>query len=85
MGDAKEKRRDLREKLTSDRLVVAPGAHNALVAKLIEDAGFPAVYMTGSGVANTLLGRPDVGLITQSEMTDMAHHLCHLGQRCSGG
>ena len=74
MGDAKEKRRDLREKLTSDRLVVAPGAHNALVAKLIEDAGFPAVYMTGSGVANTLLGRPDVGLITQSEMTDMAHH-----------
>ena len=75
MRDAKEKRRDLREKLTSDRLVVAPGAHNALVAKLIEGAGFPAVYMTGSGVVNTLLGQPDVGLITQSEMTAMAHHL----------
>ena len=75
MRDAKEKRRDLRKKLTSDRLAVAPGAHNALAAKLIEDAGFPAVYMTGSGVVNTLLGQPDVGLITQSEMTAMAHHL----------
>ena len=75
MRDAKEKRRELREKLASDRLMVAPGAHNALVAKLIEDAGFPAVYMTGSGVVNTLLGQPDVGLVTQSEMTAMAHHL----------
>lgn len=75
MRDAKEKRRALREKLTSDRLVVAPGAHNALVAKLIEEAGFPAVYMTGSGVVNTLLGQPDVGLVTQSEMTAMAHYL----------
>ncbi|MCY4430186.1 MAG: isocitrate lyase/phosphoenolpyruvate mutase family protein, partial [Rhodospirillales bacterium] len=75
MRDAKEKRRDLREKLTSDRLVVAPGAHNALVAKLVEEAGFPAVYMTGSGVVNTLLGQPDVGLVTQSEMTAMAHYV----------
>ena len=75
MRDAKEKRRDLRKKLASGRLVVAPGAHNALAAKLIEEAGFPAVYMTGSGVVNTLLGQPDVGLITQSEMTAMAHYL----------
>ena len=75
MRDAKEKRRDLRKKLASDGLVVAPGAHNALAAKLIEEAGFPAVYMTGSGVVNTLLGQPDVGLITQSEMTAMAHYL----------
>jgi 2-methylisocitrate lyase-like PEP mutase family enzyme len=43
-----------------------------MAAKLIERAGFPAVYMTGSGVANTLLGVPDVGLLTQSEMTFMA-------------
>ena len=52
-----------------------PGAWNALSARLVEEAGFPAVYMTGSGVANTLLGKPDVGLLTMGEMTMMAHYL----------
>ena len=61
--------------LGSGELAPVPGAWNALSARLVEEAGFPAVYMTGSGVANTLLGKPDVGLLTMGEMTMMAHYL----------
>ena len=63
MNDAHSKRKRLREMIGTGKLVVAPGAHNTLTAKLIEEAGFPAVYMTGSGVANTLLAQSDVGLV----------------------
>ena len=72
MQNPSAKRRALREKLASGNLVVAPGAHNGLSARLVQEAGFDAVYMTGSGVANTLTGGPDVGLLTMSEMTMMA-------------
>ena len=54
---------------------MAPGAHNGLSARLVEEAGFEAVYMTGSGVANTLTGGADVGLLTMTEMTMMARFI----------
>jgi len=72
MPNPASKRRRLREMVASGTLVVAPGAHNGLAAKMIEAAGFPAVYMSGSGVANTLLGSPDVGLTTLTEVTLVA-------------
>ena len=75
MSHARSKRKALRTMLVSGPLAAAPGAWNALSARLVEEAGFPAVYMTGSGVANTLLGKPDVGLLTMGEMTMMAHYL----------
>jgi 2-methylisocitrate lyase-like PEP mutase family enzyme len=75
MKDTKTKRRELRKRLEEGPLVVAPGAHNGLSARLVQDAGFEAVYMTGSGVANTLTGGPDVGLLTMSEMTMMARFM----------
>jgi 2,3-dimethylmalate lyase len=50
--------------------VLLPGCYDALGARLIEQAGFDAVYMTGFGSAASLLGRPDVGLLTASEMLD---------------
>jgi 2-methylisocitrate lyase-like PEP mutase family enzyme len=53
--------------------VLAPGAYDALSARLVESAGFPAVYMTGFGTAASALGRPDVGLLTMSEMVGRAH------------
>jgi 2-methylisocitrate lyase-like PEP mutase family enzyme len=56
--------------------VVAPGTFNALFAKLIVEAGFPAVYLSGAGVANTLLGRPDLGIVTMNEMLMVAEHVC---------
>jgi 2-methylisocitrate lyase-like PEP mutase family enzyme len=56
--------------------VVAPGAFNAMFAKLIEEAGFPAVYLSGAGVSNALLGEPDLGILTQTEMATVAAHVC---------
>jgi carboxyvinyl-carboxyphosphonate phosphorylmutase len=53
-------------------LLVAPGAYDALSARLIAQAGFPAVYMTGFGTAASVLGQPDVGLLTMSEMVARA-------------
>jgi 2-methylisocitrate lyase-like PEP mutase family enzyme len=57
----------LRGLLAGDGLVVAPGAYDCLTARMVEDAGFPAVYMTGAGTAASL-GYPDYGLLTMSEM-----------------
>ena len=62
----------LRELLASPDLIVAPGAYDALSARLIAQAGFPAVYMTGFGTAASVLGQPDVGLLTMSEMVSRA-------------
>ena len=50
--------------------VIVPGAPNALTARMIADAGFEAVYVTGAGVTNAYLGVPDLGLITLSELAD---------------
>lgn len=75
MTNASSRRRMLRNRLAEGRLLVAPGAHNGLSARLIAEAGFPLVYMSGSGVANTLTGRADVGLLTMTEMVMMARFL----------
>jgi carboxyvinyl-carboxyphosphonate phosphorylmutase len=64
--------RRLRDLLSEPEPVLAPGVYDALGARLVEEAGFPAVYMTGFGTAAARLGRPDVGLLTMSEMVDNA-------------
>ena len=61
----------LRELLAGDALVVAPGAYDCLTARIVEQAGFPAVYMTGAGTAASL-GYPDYGLLTLTEMAQNA-------------
>jgi 2-methylisocitrate lyase-like PEP mutase family enzyme len=58
----------LRALLAGRRPVLAPGAYDALSARLVERAGFEAVYLTGFGAAASLLGRPDVGLLGPDEM-----------------
>jgi carboxyvinyl-carboxyphosphonate phosphorylmutase len=65
----------LRQLLAGPHLLVAPGAFDALSARLIAQAGFPAVYMTGFGTAASVLGQPDVGLLTMSEMVARASAL----------
>jgi 2-methylisocitrate lyase-like PEP mutase family enzyme len=60
--------RTLQTLVTSGRLLIVPGAANALTARLIEDAGFPAVYVTGAGIANTFLGAPDIGLLSLPQL-----------------
>lgn len=65
----------LRALLETARPVLAPGCYDALGARLVEEAGFPAVYMTGFGTSAGLLGRPDVGLVSMSEMADNARRI----------
>src|SRR5690348_4293416 len=67
--------RALRSLLAKPEPVLAPGAYDALSARLIEAAGFPAVYMTGFGTSASHLGRPDVGLMTMAEMVDHARRI----------
>ena len=61
----------LRGLLRGEDMVIAPGAYDGLTAKLIEQAGFPAVYMTGAGTSVSR-GYPDFGLLTMSEMVENA-------------
>src|SRR5689334_23279691 len=58
----------LRARLRRGGIVTAPGAYDALSALLIEQAGFEAIYLTGNGQAASMLGLPDVGLVTLTEM-----------------
>lgn len=58
----------LRTLLATKEIVVAPGVNDALTARLVEIAGFPAVYLSGAGVSYTHLARPDLGLVTMDEM-----------------
>jgi len=65
------KARHLRELLNKPGIISTPGAYDVWSARLVEKAGFPAVYMTGYGAAVSVIGQPDIGLIT---MTEMAIH-----------
>src|SRR5207245_3022461 len=55
--------------------VVMPGAFNAATARLVERAGFPAVYISGAGLANATAGVPDIGLLTLSEVAQLAGYI----------
>ena len=68
-------KKNLRELLKKDEIVVAPGAYDAWSAKLVEIAGFSCVYMTGYGVSASVLGKPDIGLITLTEMTNQLRNI----------
>jgi methylisocitrate lyase len=58
----------LRARLARPEILVAPGAADALTARVIEQAGFEAVYLSGAGFANAAFGLPDLGLPTLSEV-----------------
>jgi carboxyvinyl-carboxyphosphonate phosphorylmutase len=65
----------LRRLLQGPEVIVAPGAADPMTARLVERAGFPAVYMTGSGTSLARYGYPDVGLVTLTEMVENARTL----------
>jgi 2,3-dimethylmalate lyase len=65
----------LRERMETGEMVLAPGCYDALGARLIEEAGFSALYMTGFGSSASRLGRPDIGLISLPEMVDNARRI----------
>lgn len=58
----------LRELLNGPSFLSLPGVYDALGGLLVEQVGFPALYATGSGISFSQLGRPDVGLLTATEM-----------------
>ncbi len=66
----------LRELIERPRILVMPGAYDALTARLVEGAGFEALYLSGAGVSYTHLARPDIGLVTVDEMLRRAESIC---------
>jgi 2-methylisocitrate lyase-like PEP mutase family enzyme len=66
----------LRARLQEDRPLLLPGCADALTARIAVDVGFEALYATGAGISNALLGLPDVGLATMSEVVDQVARIC---------
>jgi 2-methylisocitrate lyase-like PEP mutase family enzyme len=62
--------RQLKARLARRDAMLLPGCPNALTARIAEDLGFEAAYVTGSGVTNTFLGLPDMSLITLTQLAD---------------
>ena len=60
----------LRARLASKPIVIAPGVYDALTAHIAEQAGFSTLYVSGAGIAYTRLGRPDIGLVSMSEVAN---------------
>ena len=68
-------RRTLRHLIEPKNGLVVPGAYDGVSARLVERAGFPAVYMTGYGTSASRLGLPDLGYAGLAEMADHARNL----------
>ena len=66
---------DLRQLFTRDELIIAPGAYDGLTARLVELAGFPVVYATGAGIANSQLALADLGLLTMTEVLEQVRKM----------
>lgn len=65
----------LKQRLQDPEVLIVPGAYDPLCAKIIEKTGFEAVYMTGYGTSASMLGEPDVGLLTMTEMLTRAQNI----------
>jgi 2,3-dimethylmalate lyase len=65
----------LREKLARRQALAVPGCHDALSARLIEAVGFEAIQVSGFGLAGSLIGKPDVGLVDMKDVLDHTWHI----------
>lgn len=77
MNNFKIRRKALRKILSTDQAIVLPGCTDALTARLIEEKGFKALFITGAGIANTKLGLADMGLITMNEVLAQLKYIAH--------
>ncbi|MEV0386709.1 carboxyvinyl-carboxyphosphonate phosphorylmutase [Nonomuraea sp. NPDC050643] len=68
--------KQFKDLMLAPEILVVPSAYDALSAKVIEQAGFPAVHMTGSGTSAAMLGLPDLGFATITEMAWNAKNIC---------
>jgi 2-methylisocitrate lyase-like PEP mutase family enzyme len=67
---------DLRHRLSAHESVLMPGVWDPLSALIVQQAGFSTAFVSGFAVSGTLLGRPDVGYLTQTEMAEVAQRVC---------
>ena len=67
----------LRALLAEPGIIIMPGCFDAMSARLIERAGFPAAFMGGFAVSAARIGMPDTGLISYAEMVDQGRDICH--------
>jgi methylisocitrate lyase len=65
----------LRQAILARRAVAVPGCHDAMSAMVIEAAGFEAIQVSGYGLAASLLGRPDVGLVQMKDILDLTWNI----------
>lgn len=65
----------LLEMLRQPEIIVAPGCYDVLSARLVEQAGFTCAFMTGYGASGSILGQPDYGLMTMSEMVSVCANM----------
>lgn len=72
-----DRAKQLRDLLARPKILIAPGCYDALSGKLIQEAGFEAAYMTGFGTSASVLGMPDAGLISFSEMATHAGNIAN--------
>lgn len=68
----------LRTLLTQPGLILMPGCHDAMSARLCEEAGFDTLFMSGFAVSGSRLGLPDTGLISYAEMVDQGRNICNV-------
>jgi len=61
--------------LIAERAIMLPGVANAVMARQVEHAGFHAVYISGAGMANATAGVPDIGLLTLTEVAQLAGYI----------
>lgn len=64
-----------RELMKKEDLIQIPGGYDCITAKLIEKAGFPAVYLTGSGISLSLLGQPDLNTVSYVELRQVVENI----------
>jgi len=65
----------LRKLLAEPGIVIAPGVYDGITARLVAEAGFAAAYQSGAGVAASVMGQPDIGLLTLTETVAVAKNL----------
>jgi methylisocitrate lyase len=65
----------LRKAIQELRALVVPGCHDALSARIVESSGFEAIQVSGFGLAGSLLGKPDVGLVQMKEVLDVTWNI----------
>ena len=67
----------LRNKLQQKQALAVPGCHDALSARIVEKTGFEAVQVSGFGVAGSLIGKPDVGLVEMKDVLEITRNIVH--------